>query len=46
MSFKHENPEIAAKAINTLIEQFKDKHIEVYSDPNLPFLEEQTGGYQ
>jgi len=45
VSFKHENPEIAAKATNTVIEHFKDKHIEVYSDPKSSFLEEQTGGY-
>lgn len=45
VSFQHQNPEMAAHVVNTLIEHFKDKHIEVYSDPKSSFLEEQTGGY-
>lgn len=43
--FKHEQPAVAAKALNTLIEQFKDKHAEVYSDPKSSFLEEQTSTF-
>jgi uncharacterized protein involved in exopolysaccharide biosynthesis len=42
VSFKHKEPAMAARALNTLVEQFKDKHIDVYSDPKSPFLEEQT----
>lgn len=45
VSFQHQNPEMAARALNTLLEHFKDKHIEVYSDPKSSFLEEQTSGY-
>jgi uncharacterized protein involved in exopolysaccharide biosynthesis len=45
VSFQNENPTIAAKALNTLMEQFKDKHSDVYSDPKSPFLEEQTISY-
>jgi uncharacterized protein involved in exopolysaccharide biosynthesis len=45
VTFKHEKPIVAAKALNTLIEQFKDKHAEVYSDPKSSFLEEQTGTF-
>jgi polysaccharide biosynthesis protein PslE len=44
--FKNENPAVAAQAINTLIEFFKDKHVEVYSDPKSSFLEEQTREYR
>ena len=43
--FKHEKPAVAARALNTLIEQFKDKHAEVYSDPKSSFLEEQTSTF-
>jgi uncharacterized protein involved in exopolysaccharide biosynthesis len=43
--FKHEKPAIAAKALNALVEQFKDKHADVYSDPKSPFLEEQAGTF-
>jgi polysaccharide biosynthesis protein PslE len=46
VSFKHENPAVAAQSMNTLIEFFKDKHVEVYSDPKSPFLEEQTREYR
>ena len=45
VSFKHEKPAIAARAANTLLESFKDKHIEVYSDPKSSFLEQQTGTF-
>jgi len=45
VSFKNEQPAIAAQALNTLIEQFKDKHADVYSDPKSSFLEEQTGNF-
>jgi uncharacterized protein involved in exopolysaccharide biosynthesis len=45
VSFQHENPEMASHAVNTLIDHFKDKHIEVYSDPKSSFLEEQKGDY-
>jgi len=45
VTFAHEKPEMAATALNTLVEQFKDKHIGVYSDPKSSFLEEQTSAY-
>jgi len=45
VSFKHENPAIAAKVLNVLLEKFKDKHSEVYSDPKSSFLEEQTSNF-
>jgi polysaccharide biosynthesis protein PslE len=45
VSFKHEEPEMAAQALSTLVEKFKDKHIDVYSDPKSSFLEEQTGAF-
>ncbi len=45
VAYKHENPIVAAQAVNALIEHFKDKHIDVYSDPKSSFLEEQTGSF-
>jgi len=45
VTFKHEKPAVAAKALNTLIEKFKDKHVDVYSDPKSSFLEEQTSTF-
>ncbi len=45
ISVKKEKPAMAAKALNALVEQFKDKHYDVYSDPKSSFLEEQTGNF-
>jgi polysaccharide biosynthesis protein PslE len=45
VSFKHEDPAMAARALNILVEQYKDKHIDVYSDPKSSFLEEQTATF-
>jgi len=45
VTFKHDDPVMAARTLNTLVEQFKDKHIDIYSDPKSPFLEEQTAAF-
>ena len=44
--FKHPNPEIAAKAVNLLVDHLKEKHLKIFSDPNTPFLEEQLESYR
>lgn len=44
--FKHFNPEIAAKAVNLLVDFFKEKHLKIFSDPSTPFLEEQLESYR
>jgi uncharacterized protein involved in exopolysaccharide biosynthesis len=41
VGFEHEVPELAAEAVNRLLEHFKDKHIEVFSEERTPRLEEQ-----
>jgi polysaccharide biosynthesis protein PslE len=33
VSFKHEDPSIAAKVINTLINSYLERHLQVYQDP-------------
>ena len=38
VSFKHSDPEIAAGAVNLLVEAFKEKHLAVHSDPHSSFL--------
>jgi uncharacterized protein involved in exopolysaccharide biosynthesis len=45
ISFEHENPEIAARAVNQLVELFREKHLQVYSDSQSPFLETQAGTF-
>jgi polysaccharide biosynthesis protein PslE len=41
VSFTHPDPYVAAKVVNTLVEAFKDKHLEVFSGNNTEFLESQ-----
>lgn len=45
VSFQHRDPLIAARAINLLIEFFKEKHLQVFSDPKSSFLETQLATY-
>lgn len=41
LSFTHPDPVIAAKALNVLIDVYNQKHLVVYANSALPFLEEQ-----
>lgn len=45
VSFQHESPGIAAQAVNLLVDLFKQKHLEVHSDPQSSFLEQQLMAY-
>jgi uncharacterized protein involved in exopolysaccharide biosynthesis len=45
VSFQHKDPHLAAQVVNLLLDSFKSKHLEVYSDPKSSFLEEQLGEY-
>jgi len=45
VSFQHKDPLIAANAVNLLIEFFKEKHLQVFSDPKSSFLETQLVTY-
>jgi uncharacterized protein involved in exopolysaccharide biosynthesis len=44
--FTHPDPYIAAKVVNTLVDAFKDKHLEVFSGNSTPFLESQQKVFQ
>ena len=46
ISFRHEDPQVAARAVNLLVELFKEKHLKVFSDPQSSFLEKQLGIYR
>ena len=46
VSFQHKNPKIAAQAVNTLIDIFREKHLQVLSDPKSSFLEKQLASYE
>lgn len=46
VSFQHKSPGTAAKAVNLLVELFKEKHLQVFSDPKSSFLGMQLGLYK
>lgn len=45
VTFRHEDPKVAALVLNSLVEKFKEKHLEVYSDPRSSFFESQLVEY-
>ncbi|MFH1703496.1 MAG: GNVR domain-containing protein [Nitrospirota bacterium] len=46
VSFQHKEPQIAAQAVNLLVDFFKEKHLQVFSDPRSSFLEQQLVTYE
>ena len=42
---QHEDPGMAAKSLNLLVDYFKEKHLQAYSDPQSSYLEEQLAAY-
>jgi uncharacterized protein involved in exopolysaccharide biosynthesis len=47
VSFRHTEPEMTARVVNVLVERFKEKHLEVFSDPRATaFLEEKVAEYR
>jgi polysaccharide chain length determinant protein (PEP-CTERM system associated) len=46
ISFQHKDPRMAAKALDLLMNFFKEKHLQAYSDPKSSFLEQQLLVYE
>ncbi len=46
IQFRHHEPELAALGVNTLVDSFKSKRLEVFSGPKSSFLEEQMIHYR
>jgi len=46
VAFTHSDPQVAAKAVNTLVEAFKEKHLEVFGGNSTSFLEAQEKAFQ
>ncbi len=44
--FQHDNPQMAAKAVNTLAKYWKERHLKVFSTPQATFLQEQAKIYR
>jgi uncharacterized protein involved in exopolysaccharide biosynthesis len=45
ISLQHKDPRMAAQAVNLLVEFFKEKHLQAYSDPKSSYLEQQLASY-
>ena len=46
LTFSHQDPQMASKALNTLIDLLKGKHLQVFSDPKASFLTNQLRTYE
>jgi uncharacterized protein involved in exopolysaccharide biosynthesis len=46
VSFRHKDPRVAARAVNLLVDDYKEKHLQVFSDPPSSFLEKQLADYE
>ena len=44
--FQHNDPKIAAKAVNLLVEAFKDKHLALHADPQSSFIGSQLASFE
>lgn len=45
VAFRHQDPAVAARSVNLLVDLFREKHLEVLSDPKSSFLEQQLASY-
>jgi uncharacterized protein involved in exopolysaccharide biosynthesis len=45
IALRHKDPEVAARALHLLLENFKEKHLQAYSDPQSSYLEKQLAAY-
>lgn len=45
VSFQHQDPEVAVKAVGLLTELFKERHGQIFKDSQSAFLEKQVGVY-
>ncbi len=43
---RHEDPDMAAKSLNLLVDYFKEKHLQAYSDQQSSYLREQLTAYE
>jgi len=43
---RHQDPRMAARSLNLLVDYFKEKHLQAYSDPQSSYLEEQLAAYE
>ncbi|MBJ6751626.1 GumC family protein [Geomonas anaerohicana] len=45
IAYEHADPEIAAKVVNSFVDYFRDKHLQVFREPQSTFLQQQLEMY-
>jgi uncharacterized protein involved in exopolysaccharide biosynthesis len=46
MTFQHSDPKVAARALNLLMDAFKEKHLSLHSDPQSSFIGSQLTSFE
>ena len=46
LTFQHNDPKIAARAVNLLVDAFKDKHLALHSNPQSTFIDTQLTTFE
>lgn len=46
VSFRHRDPKVAAKAVNLLVDFYKERHFQVYNGPESEFLQKQVAAFE
>ena len=46
VAFQHQNPDLAVEVVNLLVERFKERHLEIFKNPQFQFLEEQVAQHR
>lgn len=46
VAFQHHDPKIAARALNLLLDTFKEKHLALYSNPQSSFISSQLSAFE
>jgi uncharacterized protein involved in exopolysaccharide biosynthesis len=46
VAFRHKDPRVAARAVNLLVDYYKEKHLQVFSDPKSSFPGTQLAVYE
>lgn len=46
VSFRHASPQVATEAVKTIVDLYREKHLQVFSTPRSSFLEGQLASYE
>ena len=46
LAFQHKNPQVAARFVNLLVDYYKEKHLQVFSDPQSSFFDSQLAQFE